>query len=473
CGNSLLDLIEDILDFSKLEQNKLELKNRPMNLFRTIFDVIELLEVQASQKEIKIFYNFEKNVPSYIVGDQRRIKQILVNLISNAINFTEIGAIKLNIKLQEQMADDQLLIQFFVEDTGIGIRDDELRKLFLPFSQVDASTTRHFGGSGLGLSICKGLCEKMGGEIWVESVYGKGSTFFFTILTQITTFEKIQPNQELHPEFDSQMGKKYPLHILVAEDNFFNQIVILSLLEKLGYKADIVTNGKKVLEAIDKRKYDVILMDCHMPEMDGFEATKCIQKNFLSTSESRPKIIALSASTTKIDIDYCFQCGMDEFIGKPINTHSLKESLKNCFNKSNKKKQVFLETLHPNGHLPKIDFQYSSFDAKAFFKHFEGIEDIAFDALQLFLSHQEQFIQSVEDANQKKNGSQLQLAAHTLKGVLLNLYAKKASGICQDLEKMGENCLFENTNHLLIDLKIEIKNLIKIFNSLLQERDGL
>lgn len=326
CGNSLLDLINDVLDFSKLEVDKVELEKHPFPIHDTVKEVVELLNSRATEKGVTLSYRPDKSVPEWLCGDVNRLRQVLTNIVGNSIKFTEIGSVEVSSKAKE-IESDHWQIQFAIKDTGIGIPDHVKSRLFQSFSQVDASTTRRFGGTGLGLAICKGLCEKMGGSIWVESELGKGSTFFFTISASVETSLESKISSNPFASFDPEMGKKHPLRILVAEDNRTNQLVAVGLLGKLGYNADIAGNGREALDAVKAQKYDLILMDCHMPEMDGFEATKRI---ITTHGTRRPKIVALTASTMKEDIDRCIVSGMDGFIGKPITLPPLVKTLSEC-----------------------------------------------------------------------------------------------------------------------------------------------
>lgn len=325
CGNSLLELINDVLDFSKLEVNKIELENRPFALHATVKEVVELLNSRASEKGITLSYKYAHDVPEWIIGDVTRFRQILTNLVSNAIKFTNIGSVTLSSQVTP-MSDEKCKIQFSVKDTGVGIPENVRHKLFLSFSQIDASMTRKFGGSGLGLAICKGLCEKMGGEIWVDTEEGKGSTFSFTFVVSRAAENESMASLNALSQFDPQMGKKHPLRILIAEDNRINQLVAVGLLGKLGYQADVAQNGHQVLERLKKHAYDLILMDCHMPEMDGFEATREIIKQYTTY----PKIVALTASNMRDDVERCLACGMNAVIGKPITVASLIKTLAEC-----------------------------------------------------------------------------------------------------------------------------------------------
>lgn len=329
CGNSLLDLVNDVLDFSKLEVDKIELEELPFDLHETAKEIVQLFNSRASEKGITLSYNHEHGMPNWITGDVNRFRQILTNLVSNALKFTEHGSVEV-ISSATRKKGKQWEIQLAVKDTGIGIPENVRSKLFQSFSQVDASTTRRFGGTGLGLAISKGLCEKMGGNIWVESQSGKGSTFKFTIQAEECTplsQSAINPLSIL----DSEFAKKHPLRILLAEDNRTNQIVAIGLLGKLGYNADVAVNGIEAVSRVEQQTYDLILMDCHMPSMDGFEATKQIISKL---GPQRPKIIALTASTMTADIDRCYASGMDGVLGKPVSISALVTVLSTCYSQT-------------------------------------------------------------------------------------------------------------------------------------------
>lgn len=322
CGNSLLNLINDILDFSKLEAGKVDIESKAFSLPIAVQEVVEMMRPKTIEKGIKLTYTIDASVPQWIEGDSNRIKQILMNLVSNSIKFTEFGGVDIQSRAVKSDS-NTLTVYFSIKDTGIGISDEVKDKLFQSFSQVDASTTRRFGGSGLGLAICKGLCEKMGGSIGVESQPGKGSNFYFTFKANEVHAQELAPVPEA--ENDCDLASKFPLRILLAEDNPVNQIVAVGLLEKLGYSCEVVSNGLEAIERISHKKYDLIFMDCHMPEVDGFEATKSIVKMF--PEEDRPRILALTASAMKQDIDRCLECGMNGFLGKPITINTLYKAI--------------------------------------------------------------------------------------------------------------------------------------------------
>jgi len=427
-GDALLAIINDILDFSKIDEGKMKLEHLPFILRESIVSSSNMVATKAAEKGLDLTYTIDKRIAPTILGDAVRLRQVLANLLSNAVKFTEKGSIAIRVEPGENVDE----IRFSVTDTGIGISSDDMKKLFLSFSQVDASTSRKYGGTGLGLAISKRLVELMGGRIWVESKLGMGSTFNFSIfappfsgkaamhhlagkrimallssvscLKMLSDYARswgmqiypvvssIEAREQVESRFDAAIldldvpgaeelaeeieerlpvinlaspgqqraGKKtltkpfsqasilfalqetlapqrhkkmrpcsseamHPdLAILLAEDNLVNQKVARLMLKKLGYKADLASNGREVLQAISKKSYDVILMDVQMPEMDGLEATRAILDLNL---EKRPKILAMTAYALEGDKERCLLAGMDGYISKPVQLEELKSAL--------------------------------------------------------------------------------------------------------------------------------------------------
>ncbi len=328
-GNALISIINDILDLSKIDSGKLKLEGRIFDLESCIDDSLELVAQSASEKSLNLSYRIDESTPRIISGDPTRLRQVMVNLLNNAVKFTETGEIHLFVDSKNYGKGYE--IYFEVKDTGIGIPEDKIKNLFQSFSQVDASTTRRYGGTGLGLAISKRLVELMGGRIWVESIPGMGSTFCFTILSdQIVNSlsEAKEPSCRFETHLDRGQDrtlKDRTLNILLAEDNSVNQMVMLRMLKKIGHKADIAANGLEVLRALENSSYDVILMDIQMPEMDGLEATRIIRQRW---PDHKPKIIAITAYALNGDRERCLKAGMDDYISKPVQCSELENALK-------------------------------------------------------------------------------------------------------------------------------------------------
>jgi PAS domain S-box-containing protein len=469
-GEALLTIINDILDFSKIESGKMELEKAPFELALCVEEALDLFAPTAAAKRLEIGYHVEPDVPAWIVGDVTRLRQIIVNLVNNAIKFTLAGSISIYVRRIPMDTNfraihlNRMRLEITVQDTGIGIPPDRIDRLFKAFSQVDSSTTRKYGGTGLGLAICQRLCQLMNGDIRAESVLGKGSTFTFAIMTDAaqrppevapppyaglelketvalciednpitrarlrSLFEALgatcvfanDPESAVSiaatlpkapsivtldlPEFDSQrafdqacaikaprlvlfrlgqtpprapadgtpyasvskpiktasflqalsmlgnkggagtgmlprqedrpIAEEIPLSVLVAEDNAVNQKVALRFLEKMGYQADAVANGLEAVNAVKDRRYDLVLMDLQMPEMDGLEASRRIRREI--PVELQPKIIALTANAMQGDREICLDAGMDDYISKPVKMHEIVAAIRRQFAKSAK-----------------------------------------------------------------------------------------------------------------------------------------
>ena len=329
-GDTLLAIINNILDLTKIEANMLDLEYQPFDLQSCIEASLDLVLASARDKGLSIGYTIEDNTPHAISGDPTRLRQILINLLNNAVKFTEKGGVSIYVS-STRLKEGEHEIHFAVKDTGIGIPEDKMPRLFQSFSQIDASTARKYGGTGLGLAISKKLVEMMEGRMWVESEVGKGSVFHFTIRAEPVTngsVDIVKPGT--YPASDHQRQLDTSLSILVAEDNPVNQIVTRKMLNKLGYRADVAANGKEVLQALEARAYDIIFMDVQMPEMDGLEATKEIRRR---CPVGGPKIIAMTAIALKGDREKCLEAGMDGYISKPTRIEAIREALETCSKK--------------------------------------------------------------------------------------------------------------------------------------------
>lgn len=334
CGDSLLVLINDILDYSKIESGNLELETNLFLLEDCIHEAFELLSVKVKDKGLKLTKTIDLSTPKMIYGDMNRLRQILVNLISNATKFTKEGEIHLNVesKILEINAENQNVheIHFSVRDTGIGMTYEQLGRLFQPFSQADASIARKYGGTGLGLAISKRLTEAMRGRIWAESKVNEGSTFHFIIqaASSESTANSKPKNSSILGDY-KKLGEEYPLRILVADDNTTNQQVVGHLLKRMSYRCDFVGNGLEVLQNLKQHQYDLILMDVQMPEMDGIEATKRIRKKEAGAAIAKIPVVALTASAMQGDREKFLSAGMNDYLSKPIKIEDLARVLKN------------------------------------------------------------------------------------------------------------------------------------------------
>jgi signal transduction histidine kinase len=322
-GDSLLALLNDLLDVSKIEAGMLETESFPFALRRCVAEAVDLLAASASRKGLEIGCRVEAAVPELVRTDARRLRQILVNLLSNAVKFTAHGEVFVTVACRPVEGDGRVELELAVRDTGIGIPADRLDRLFLPFSQVDSSTTRIYGGTGLGLALSRRLAEMLGGRMWVESEPGRGSVFHFTV--RCTAEEGPLPSRLVPHPAAADALPAVPLRILLAEDNLINQKVALLLLARLGHTADLAANGLEVLAALRRQPYDLVFMDVQMPEMDGLETTRRIRREW---PDNGPRIVATTASARREDRDACLAAGMDDHLSKPLTLEALRGALR-------------------------------------------------------------------------------------------------------------------------------------------------
>jgi PAS domain S-box-containing protein len=639
-GESLLTIINDILDFSKIESGKLELEQQPFDLRLCVEESLDLLVMRATEKKLELIYQFEADVPQAIVGDVTRLRQVIVNLLSNAVKFTEAGEVVLSISVEgSSLTSDALLsdtsappptICFAVQDTGIGIPPERMNRLFQPFSQVDASTTRKYGGTGLGLVICKQLVELMGGRMWVESTVGQGATFYFTIvatealapqsimprmdsailqgkrvlivddnatnrrllekqtqtwgllprlvdsgaaaldcLTQgeqfdlaivdmqmpemdgITLAQQIHklpqsadlslimltswtrqdmPKQALDADFDAcltkpvkqsqlfnllcqvmaqerviiqpsrlqpneiirDLGEQHPLRILLAEDNATNQKLVLQLLKRMGYRADVAGNGLEAIAAVRRQTYDLIFMDVQMPEMDGLTATRAICRQW--PVAERPRIVAMTANAMQGDRQKCVEAGMDDYISKPIRLEELTQALKSTPPRSSQLSGPLPIIIMPESDadaisqplpnqamtspdsavtetptslpmipLPLLDpmntILFTPLDETVFQSLIEALGEDSPELIQEIISSCladiPMHLQTLQTGLAQSDVKTVIRSAHTLKGVGATFGAMQLAQIAEQIESWAEEGQLNNLTVLLVQLETE------------------
>lgn len=338
-GENLLVILNDILDFSKIEAGKIDIEEQSINLEKLIEEVFTIFEKQAQDKNIKLLKEIVPGAPKFIKGDLLRIRQVLVNLVSNSIKFTKDGFVKIRLEQLEERNEGEKIfskLRYSVIDDGIGISPEKQEKIFESFEQEDSSTSRKFGGIGLGLSISKRLVELMGGMIGLNSVKDKGTTFYFDILSEVSSGTIVtheEKKETVKVEKEKLLAESCPLSIMVAEDNPFNKMYIEKLFHNFGYsEVAFAENGFEALSLMKSAVYDVIFMDIQMPEMDGIETTHKIIETY---NENRPLIVALTADAQGTNGDYYINQGFDEYLGKPFKSEELKSMLEKICNKKN------------------------------------------------------------------------------------------------------------------------------------------
>lgn len=469
-GEALLQIINDVLDYSKIESENMAMDMHPFNLKKCVEETYDILYYKAQEKNIDLLYDIDTTISNFIIGDKARLRQILINLVGNAIKFTTKGHILISItKNKNAGSNDEL--QFAVKDTGIGITEEQINRLFKAFSQADSTTYGKYGGTGLGLAISSRLVALMGGKIWVTSEPGEGSTFYFTIKTnfadghekineevrQEITYEKYLPEKigkktEDHFIIEpvKKLAEQIPVKILVAEDNEVNQKVIEIILSRLGYQPFIVSNGLAVLEIMGKEKFDLIFMDVQMPELDGLETTQEIVK--ILPHGKRPIIIAMTAFAMEGDKQKCMDAGMDDYISKPVKIEEISEMISKWAS----------DAVVENADADRIENEMELIDQNAFdrIKKLGGENDTVFlsQVIGMFLKQAPVVIDDILENEKNGNIEKMEQAAHKLKGSSLNIGAKKLASICREIELKTRN----NELKDMVKLTAVLKNIFQL-----------
>jgi PAS domain S-box-containing protein len=452
---SLLSIINDILDFSKIEAGKLDLEATPFHLREMLANTLQSLQVRAREKNIAMSGRFAADVPQWLVGDALRLRQILINLIGNSIKFTENGTVDVVVD-KESASAQEICLHFTVRDTGIGVPIEKQRAIFEAFTQADASTTRRFGGTGLGLTISAQIVALMGGTIWLESAPGEGSTFHFTV--RFALHQEPGQRQTGHPADGKSLrapssasllapngGRR--LRILLAEDNEINQFLVVRALEKSGHEVIVCGNGRMALETVGTGHFDAVLMDIQMPGMDGFAATAAIRKLEIGSGRRLP-IIAMTAHAMKGDRERCLAAGMDAYLSKPLRPLQLVETLA----------QV-LPGLHPAS--GRTDGDGSSiepvcFDRELALRNLHGDRELFQEVVDIFDEQSKELLRELNDAIRRHDCEFVARIAHTLIGSAGNFAARAVMETATTLETMGRDRNLEQAGAMYRRLEMEL-----------------
>ncbi len=439
-GEALMSIINNILDFSKIEAGKLELEILDIDLAHILQGTVAVLRPQAKAKGIELRSSIAGDVPTHLRGDAGRLRQVLINLLGNAVKFTAQGGINVEVSLDNE-SDVFANLRFRVSDTGIAISAEQKSRLFQPFEQADGSTTRRYGGTGLGLAICKELVTKMGGEIGLESSSETGSTFWFAV-PLLKRLHAAKPAISVARTQISGSTSEAPttapfferFRILVAEDNMVNQRVAVAQLKSLGCSSpDVVVNGLEVLEALKQIDYDIVLMDCQMPELDGYQATRRIRE----AGGHQPYIIAVTANAMQGDREMCLATGMNGYVSKPVRTAALKTALGRACGVAQREP---IDT----GVVANLQSIES-----------DGIPGLYEELIQLFMDTTPALLQQLRTlVNDPKN---LATVAHSIKGSCGNFGALPMQMLCEELVTLGRAGHTAGADQLIASIEQEFE----------------
>jgi PAS domain S-box-containing protein len=465
-AESLLEIINDILDLSKIESGRMELVERHFNLSEVIDESVSILSTKIKEKDLKISIDFSEDTPLFLRGDSTRIRQIFVNLIGNAVKFTETGGIKICIK-PVNIEKNSLVLYASVEDTGIGISEQKQDALFKPFSQVDGSHTRKYGGTGLGLVICKEFVNLMGGEIGVISDKGKGSKFYFTLKLkpQVKIMSKAEPpGRSKTYNFENDLLERSPsrnkeielernkFKLLLAEDNAINQKVALRILSEAGYSADSVVNGAAAVEAVKKNDYSLILMDVQMPEMDGLTATGIIRK--LDDTKRDIPIIAITAHALMGDKEKCLEAGMNDYLSKPINAEQLIKTIDKMLNVH--AVQAKVKTQQP------ISSENGAFDFNQLRKMTGDDKEFQKDLIESYIEDVTSRFGNLESLFASGDMHKMVNEAHTIKGASYSIGALSVGNEALGIEISGKHNDSSSIQQRIITMRNAVEETVKI-----------
>ena len=475
-AESLLELLNDVLDLSKIESGRLEIEEVPFDLHSVVTETIKPLTFVAQQKNLKLKSSVAPDVPSCIIGDSLRVRQILINLVGNAIKFTAEGQVDVTVEKQWE-ADGQVGLQFTVADTGVGINADKLDQIFEAFSQADSSVTRQYGGTGLGLAITSELLRLMKGRVWVQSEPGIGSRFHFTLKARVGTPADVAALGELKSvaaafaRSNPPAATCRPLNVLVADDHPANRKLIARILEKRGHHISFAKNGHEVLTLFDKDEFDVVLMDVQMPDMGGYEATSAIRKRERA-SQTHVPIIAVTAHAMQSDRDACIAAGMDAYLSKPISAMDLVTLVDSLGD--NQINLSVAATFRSAGSSPEhtdepsvlrsvTEPEQSAASRQRFagtLTRFDNDEELLLEQLQFFLNDGPKLLHMVATAVQDNDRETLRIAAHRLKNLCATFDDTDTAERCDQLEALAASGDLDQAHNLSEDVKSGTERLI-------------
>ena len=430
-ADHLLSVINDILDFSKIEAGKLQLEYRAFSLRDTLDTLLKPLALRAREKGLQLLCDVAPPVPTRLIGDATRLRQVLVNLLGNAVKFTSCGEVRLKVQVESE-AEEDVYLHFAVSDTGVGISPEKQQIIFNAFEQADGSTTRVYGGTGLGLAIASSLVELMGGRIWVESEVGRGTTFHFTARLRRTQTTGSSSDSSARVRKCPAQVNANALRILIAEDNAINQKVVVRMLEKRGHQVQVVADGREAVAAVERERFDAVLMDLQMPHLNGFEATRHIRARE-ATSGGHVPILAMTAHALKGDRERCLESGMDGYVSKPVQAEELFRAL-----------APYSAANHPPD-LPSAPEAVAgpAIDSEALLRRLDGDRDLLRDLATMFHDDGPTYLAKVRSSLLDRDGAALAAALHTLRGSAGNFAAGEVVAVARQLEALAATSDFE------------------------------
>ena len=396
-GDSLIVLINDILDLAKVESGKMDFERLPFRINTSLSAMLHIFETKIREKNLKLIRKFDSKIPDILVGDPIRLHQVIINLVSNAVKFTNNGEITVSVQLISE-DEESVKVEFIITDTGVGIPESKIDKIFENFQQASSNTSRIYGGTGLGLAIVKQLVEAQGGKVSVKSKVGEGSSFTIEL-----DFLKTNAGVDDEPKMDDPKVELKNVRVLVAEDIHLNQLLMKTLLDDFGFEYDIAENGKIVVEKLRSNSYSVILMDLQMPEMNGFEATDYI-RNVL---KSDIPIIALTADVTTVDLDKCKAVGMNDYIAKPVDERILYNKIVAAVRKSSIIEELKSEICKENLVLKYTDLDYLN-------RRTKSNPALMMEMISLYLGQTPNLIASIKRSLNEKDWKSLYSSVHKL-----------------------------------------------------------
>ncbi len=457
-AEELLELLNDILDISKIEARKLDVDSIPFSLRRAVTATVKVLEMRAHEKGLGLTAHIREDVPDSLLGDPKRLRQILLNLMGNAIKFTDRGNVFLEVETGSE-SESAATLHFSVVDSGIGIAEDKREVIFEAFAQGEPETAQKYGGTGLGLAISAQLVAMMNGRIWLESAPGQGSTFHFTATFGRTSPDRIEPVPESAPVF-APRRRHGGFHVLLAEDNPVNRELVRHFLAKAGHHVEMAASGREALERLENpSRFDLVLMDVRMPDVSGIDAVSTVRANERTTGAHIP-VIALTAYAMREDRERCLRAGMDDYVSKPVRAEELLATIEKVASRFSIEPRPEPSTATP---APVVDEQ-------ALMAGLRGDEKLLHELIDLFTEDSSAMLSQMGDAIEREDPSLLASSAHAFIGSLGNFACRRALGKAKELERRAREGDLDSAASLFADVVEETARLEEALREIRKKR---